>query len=158
MVPRIFRWHCMFGWLRKVIHQTRWPTIHISTMQICNPHQVKNPWWIRCYGKQKYYSRSWGKHGVVQFTCLHGEKDQSLRICLDPQKLNKALKRFSHKIPTIEEITPSFTKAKVFTKPDAKAAYWECKVAPESQELLTFWGPTRKKYKWLRLSFGLNIS
>ena len=70
------------------------------------------------------------------------KKDQSLRICLDPQKLNKALKRFPHKILTIVEITPSFTKAKVFTKLDAKAGYWACKVAPESQELLTFRGPT----------------
>ena len=86
------------------------------------------------------------------------KKDQSLRICLDPQKLNKALKRFPHKIPTIEEITPSFTKAKVFTKLDTKAGYWTCNVAPESQNLLTFRGPTGKKYKWLRLSFGLNVS
>ena len=31
-------------------------------------------------------------------------------------------------------------------------------MAPESQELLEFRGPTGKKYKWLRLPFGLNVS
>ena len=31
-------------------------------------------------------------------------------------------------------------------------------MAPESQEQLTFRGPTGIKFKWLRLSFGLNVS
>ena len=68
---------------------------------------------------------------MVQFTCLHSQKRKSLRICLNPQKRNKA-----HKILTIGEITPSFKKAKVLTKLDAKAGYWAYKVAPESQKLL----------------------
>ena len=37
------------------------------------------------------------------------KKDGSLRICIDPQKLNAALKRCPHKIPTLEEINPKFT-------------------------------------------------
>ena len=86
------------------------------------------------------------------------KKDQSLRACLDLQKLNKALKRFPPKILAIEEITTSFTKAKVFTTLGAKAGYWACKVAPESQELLTFRGPTGRKYRRPRLPFGLNVS
>ena len=52
------------------------------------------------------------------------KKGGSLRVCLDPQKLNPALKRCPHKIPTVEEITPAFTKAKYFTKLDVKAGYW----------------------------------
>ena len=53
------------------------------------------------------------------------KRDGSLRICLDPQKLNKALRRCPHKIPRLEElyIHPMFTNAKVFTKLDAKAGY-----------------------------------
>ena len=86
------------------------------------------------------------------------KKDGSLRICLDPQKLNNALQRFPHEIPTVEEITPAFSKAKYFSKFDAKAGYWACKIAPESQHLLTFRGPNGRKYQWLRLPFGLGIS
>ena len=66
------------------------------------------------------------------------KSDGSLCVCLDSQKLNKALKRSPHKIPTVEEITPAFSKAKYFTKLDAKAGYWNVKLAPSSQELTTF--------------------
>ena len=49
------------------------------------------------------------------------KKDGSVRICIDPQKLNAALKRCPHKIPTLEEINPKFTGSLVFSKMDAKA-------------------------------------
>ncbi len=52
------------------------------------------------------------------------KKDGSLRICLDPQKLNASLKRCPHKIPTLEELNPKFANAKVFSKLEAKARYW----------------------------------
>lgn len=46
------------------------------------------------------------------------KKDRSLRIFLDPQKLNASLKRCPHKIPTVEELNPKFTNAKIFSKQD----------------------------------------
>lgn len=52
------------------------------------------------------------------------KKDGSLRICLDPQKLNSSLKRCPHKIPTVEELNPKFANTKLFSKLDAKAGYW----------------------------------
>ena len=83
--------------------------------------------------------------------------DGSLRVCLDPQKLNRALKRCAHKIPTIEEITPAFARARFFTKLDAKAGYWSVKLAPESQILTTFRSPLGK-FCFQRLPFGLSVS
>ena len=85
------------------------------------------------------------------------KRDGSLRICLDPQKLNKALRRCPHKIPTLEEQNPMFTNAKVFTKLDAKAGYWAVKLDESSQLLTTFRTPFGR-YCWKRLPFGLNIS
>ena len=85
------------------------------------------------------------------------KRDGSLRICLDPQKLNKALRRCPHKIPTLEELNPLFTNAKVFTKLDAKAGYWAVKLDESSQLLTTFRTPFGR-YCWKRLPFGLNIS
>ncbi len=85
------------------------------------------------------------------------KKDGSLRICLDPQKLNQALKRCPHKIPTVEEITPAFTKAKYFTKLDAKAGYWSIQLAQPSQELTTFRSPFGR-FCFTRLPFGLCVS
>ena len=52
------------------------------------------------------------------------KQDGKLRLCLDPQHLNTALKRPHHRIPTVEEITHCFRGAKVFSKLDAKSGYW----------------------------------
>lgn len=85
------------------------------------------------------------------------KKDGSLRVCLDPQRLNQALRRRPHQIPTVEEITPAFSKAKFFTKLDAKAGYWSIPLSESSQELTTFRTPFGR-YCFRRLPFGLCIS
>ena len=85
------------------------------------------------------------------------KKDGSLRICIDPQKLNAALKRCPHKIPTLEEINPKFTGSSVFSKMDAKAGYWSVHLDEPSQLLTTFRTPFGR-YCWKRLPFGLRVS
>ncbi|CAI9731719.1 Hypothetical predicted protein [Octopus vulgaris] len=62
----------------------------------------------------------------------------TLRICLDPRDLNKALKREHHPIPTLEEITPSLAGSKLFSKLDASNGYWNVKIDKESSNLTTF--------------------
>ena len=42
-------------------------------------------------------------------------KPGKIRICLDPQDLNKALKRPKYQMPTLEEILPRLAKAKVLS-------------------------------------------
>lgn len=69
------------------------------------------------------------------------KKDGSLRICLDPKKLNNSLKRCPHKAQTIEEISHKFHEAKYFSKLDAKAGYWGCQLDEDSQKLTTFRTP-----------------
>ena len=85
------------------------------------------------------------------------KQDGSLRICLDPRKLNQNLVKRPHKIPSVEEITPHFAKAKYFSKLDAKAGYWSVKLHKSSRELTTFRTP-HGRYCFKRLPFGLNIS
>ena len=85
------------------------------------------------------------------------KKDGSLRICIDPQKLNSALKRNPYKIPTVEEINPKLAGAKVFSKLDAKSGYWSVPLGEKSQLLTTFRTPFGC-YCWLRLPFGLRVS
>ena len=62
----------------------------------------------------------------------------SLRICLDPRHLNKAIKREHFQLPTIEDITTRMANAKWFTKLDAKRGYWQIPLDEESQLLTTF--------------------
>lgn len=85
------------------------------------------------------------------------KKDGSLRICLNPQKLNASLRRCPHKIPTVEELNPEFAKAKIFSKLDAKAGYWSIHLHEDSQPLTTFQTPFGG-YCWKCLPFGLSIS
>ena len=85
------------------------------------------------------------------------KKDQSLRICLDPQKLNESLKRCPHRIPTVEDVNPKFAGATMFSKLDAKAGYWSIHLEEESQLLTTFCTPFGR-YCWRRLPFGLRVS
>ena len=85
------------------------------------------------------------------------KKDGSLRMCLDPKRLNDAVKRCPHKIPTLEELNPEFSQAKFFSKLDAKAGYWSVHLHEDSQELTTFRTPFGR-YCFQRLPFGLCTS
>ena len=49
----------------------------------------------------------------------------SIRLCLDPHDLNKAIKCPHYVLPTTEEILARVTGAKLFTKLDASCAYWQ---------------------------------
>ena len=85
------------------------------------------------------------------------KKDGSLRLCLDPRRLNDAMKRCPHKTPTLEEINPTFAGAQFFSKLDAKAGYWSVHLTEKSQELTTFCTPFGR-YCFQRLPFGLCVS
>ena len=85
------------------------------------------------------------------------KKDRSLRVCLDPKRLNDSLKRCPHKIPTLEELNPEFAEARIFSKMDAKAGYWSIHLDETSQELTTFRTPFGR-YCYKRLPFGLCVS
>lgn len=90
--------------------------------------------------------------------CFVTKSDNSLRVCLDPKKLNENLKRCPHKVPTTEELNPLFSGAKYFSKLDAKAGYWSLKLDESSQLLTTFRSPLGQRYCYNRLPFGLNVS
>ena len=81
----------------------------------------------------------------------------SIRVCLDPKDLNKALTRPIHKTPTLEEVTHQFNNAKVFSKLDAKNGYWSIRLDEASSKLTTFNTPFGR-YRFLRLPFGLVLS
>ena len=83
--------------------------------------------------------------------------DQSIRVCLDPTDLNRALKRGQHHIPTIEEVTHKLAGATVFSKLDAKSGYWAVQLNEDSQLLTTFNSPVGR-FCFKRLPFGLCVS
>ena len=80
-----------------------------------------------------------------------------LRVCLDPQDVNKAIKRDHYKTPTVEEITHLLAGSKKFTKVDGTSSYLCIVLNYESSLLMTFntlWG----RYKFVRLPWGLSCA
>ena len=79
----------------------------------------------------------------------------SLHICIDPKDLNKVLKRSHYQLPTIEDILPDLSRAKVFSTFDVKNSFWHIELDDQSSKLTTFNTPFGR-YRWLRLPIGLS--
>lgn len=78
-----------------------------------------------------------------------------IRLCIDPKPLNKALKRNNYTMPTLDDVLPDLSKAKIFTVADAKNGFWHVSLDEESSVLTTFgtpWG----RFKWKRMPFGIS--
>ena len=85
---------------------------------------------------------------------LTGKRNGSLRICLDPKPLNKAIKREHFEIPTPEDVQARLSGKKVFSLIDMSMAYWHVKLTEESSYLCTFHTPWGRK-RFLRMPFGI---
>ncbi|XP_022162181.1 uncharacterized protein K02A2.6-like [Myzus persicae] len=83
--------------------------------------------------------------------------DLSLRICLDPQELNKSLVRDQFLVPTLEEITPKLIGRKYYSVLDLKDGYYHIKLDDRSSKYCTFSTPFGN-YRFLRLAFGLSVA
>ncbi|XP_028672669.1 uncharacterized protein K02A2.6-like [Erpetoichthys calabaricus] len=78
-----------------------------------------------------------------------------LRICIDPRPLNKALRRQHFPLPTIDDVLPNLTKARVFTVCDVKDGFWHIRLSEESSYLTTFATPCGR-YRWIRMPMGIS--
>ncbi|XP_048732746.2 uncharacterized protein K02A2.6-like [Ostrea edulis] len=77
-----------------------------------------------------------------------------MRLCIDPKPLIKALKRNHYATPTIDDILPELSQARIFSVVDCKDGFWHITLDDESSFLTTFgtpWG----RYRWLRMPFGI---
>ena len=85
------------------------------------------------------------------------KEDGSLRLCLDPKDLNKAIKRNQWYARTLDDIPPELAQSKYFIVKDATSGFWHILLNFRSSLLTTFntpWG----KHRWLRMPFGLKVS
>ena len=85
------------------------------------------------------------------------KEDSSLRLCLDPKDLNKAIERNQWYARTLDDILPELAQSNYFTVKDATSGCWHVLLNFKSSLLTTFntlWG----KYRWLRMPFGLKVS
>ena len=94
---------------------------------------------------------------VSRMVAASKKNSTDIRLCIDPQQLNKAVLREMHPLPIIDDVLPELANAKVFSKFDLRNGYWHCKLDEKSSLLTTFQTP-HGRYRWLRLPFGLAIS
>ena len=73
---------------------------------------------------------------------------------LDSLRLNKGIVRNHYPTPTVEDIAPNLTKAKVFSVVDAKDGFLQVVLDEPSSYLTTIWIPFGR-YRWLRVPFGI---
>lgn len=83
------------------------------------------------------------------------KKDGSLRICLDPRDLNRAILREHYPLPTIEDVATRLHGAKVFTVLDVSKGFWHVELDEPSSFLTTFHTPFGR-YRWRRMPFGIS--
>lgn len=81
--------------------------------------------------------------------------DNSIRVCIDPQHLNKCIKREHFKLPTFEEIAAEMIDAKLFSILDATSAFHQLKLTEKSSKLCTVATPFGR-YRFLKMPYGLS--
>ncbi|XP_036001498.1 uncharacterized protein K02A2.6-like [Fundulus heteroclitus] len=80
---------------------------------------------------------------------------ERVRICSDLTQLNKSVLRERHQLPSVENTLGQLSGAKVFSKLDANAGFWQIPLSKESSLLTTFITPFGR-YCYNRLCFGLS--
>ncbi|CAB3990866.1 Hypothetical predicted protein [Paramuricea clavata] len=78
----------------------------------------------------------------------------SLRLCLDPNDLNRVIKRPHHFTPTLNDVLSKLNGATCFSIIDARSGYWNIKLDQQSSLYTTFNLPY-ERYRFLRFPFGL---
>jgi hypothetical protein len=82
------------------------------------------------------------------------QRGEKLRICIDPKDLNTAIQRSHYPLPTLDDVLPHLSKAKVYSVLDARNGFWHVALDEQSSHTTTFNTPFGR-YRWLRMPFGV---
>lgn len=88
---------------------------------------------------------------------IREKPNKTLRICIDPQELNKVIKQEQHPIPTFEELVEKLNGKKFFTVLDLKDGFYQVSLNKKSSMLCTFSTPFGC-YRYKVLPFGINLA
>ena len=91
---------------------------------------------------------------VSSLLCVE-KKDGSLRVCLDPKDLNRAIQREHFAIPTFDDISAKLSGKRLYSVIDMKDGFWHLKLDEDSSRLCTFNTPFGR-YSFCRLPFGIS--
>ena len=72
--------------------------------------------------------------------------NEKLRVCLDPQELNRAIKREYCVLRTLEQITSKLAGAPIFSSLDATNGFYQIQLDKTSSDLCAF-GTLYRRYQ-----------
>ena len=78
-----------------------------------------------------------------------------IRICVDLTRLNENVCRERHILPAVDETLAKLAGARIFSKLDATAGFWQVPLHKDSAPLTTFITPIGR-YCFNRLPFGIS--
>ncbi|XP_041471762.1 uncharacterized protein K02A2.6-like [Lytechinus variegatus] len=83
--------------------------------------------------------------------------NDDIRSCIDMRRVNEAIQRERHPIPTVEEVLQELTASKIFSKIDLKWGYHQLELDANSRDVTTFVTHCGL-YRYKRLLFGINAA
>lgn len=86
---------------------------------------------------------------------LKGEND--VRICLDMRRVNEAILRVNHPLPTIDDLLPELQDCSYFSKLDIENAFHQFELHPKCRYITTFI-TSKGLFRYKRLLFGLSCA
>jgi hypothetical protein len=107
--------------------------------------------------KQKIIAKVNGASEWVNPLVIIEKPNKTLRLCLDPQELNKCIEREFFEIPSSEEINSKLSGKQYFTVLDFVDGFYQVKLDSESSKFTVFSTPFGC-YKFLRLPFGIKTA
>ncbi|XP_039307927.1 uncharacterized protein K02A2.6-like [Solenopsis invicta] len=120
-----------------------------------NSEPVARP--CRRLEKQKIIAKVNGASEWVNSLVIIEKPNKTLRLCLDPQELNKCIEREFFEIPSFEEINSKLSGKQYFLVLDFKNGFYQVKLDSESSKFTVFSTPFGC-YKFLRLPFGIKTA
>lgn len=81
--------------------------------------------------------------------------NKNLRICIDPEDLNKDIKRGHCPLQTVEKVVAEMPNAKIFSVLDANHGFWQIQLVEDSSKLWTF-NTLFSRYRFTQLPFGVS--
>lgn len=85
------------------------------------------------------------------------KSDGDVRICVDIRRANQAIIRENYPLPTMEQLTPKFRKANLFSKLDLKNSFHQLELNPDCRYITTFIC-SQGLFRYKRLMFGISCA